>query len=264
MKLEVADLVISFGSRTISRVDSLSIGAGQILGLVGESGSGKSMTATAIIGLAERLGATVAGHVYLDGVDILAYSDSEWRAIRGRRIAMIFQSPSLAFNPVMRVGDVFVRALRLHGEQKRDRARARAEEAIAALALVPGVLDRYPGELSGGQLQRVGIALAVALRAEVLLADEPTSALDVTVQAELLDLLREMARTYSVAVLLISHDLAVVSEVADQVAVMKSGRIVEMGPAAGVLSSPANDYTKQLIAAVPTLASSHAAESGSA
>jgi len=250
-RLVVRDLRIAFGDRVVADVPSLEIGAGEIVGLAGESGSGKSITATAILGLAHTVGATVTGSVELDGQELLGRPESELRHVRGARIAMIFQSPVGSFNPLFRVGDVVVRALRLHGAESKAAARDRAREALAEVLLPPELLDRYPHQLSGGQAQRVAIALALALRSEVLLADEPTSALDVTVQAEILDLLRRLRSENGISVLFISHDLAVIAELCDRVAVMRQGRIVEQGPADRVLAHPEDDYTKELVAAVP-------------
>ena len=251
VRLEVRDLRIAFGDRVVSDVPSLSIGAGEIVGLAGESGSGKSITATAILGLAHTVGATVTGSVTLDGEELIGRPESELREVRGRRIAMIFQSPVGSFNPLFRVGDVFVRALRLHGAGSKSAARERARVALEEVLLPAELLDRYPHQLSGGQAQRVAIALALALRSEVLLADEPTSALDVTVQAEILDLLRRLRAENGMSVLFISHDLAVIAELCDRVAVMKEGSIVEQGAARDVLTEPHDDYTKELVAAVP-------------
>jgi ABC-type glutathione transport system ATPase component len=254
MKLAIRNLDILFGTRHTVQMEELDVDAGEIVGLVGESGSGKSMTASAVLGLAQRVGATVRGSITLDGMELVGASDAVLRTVRGRRIAMIFQSPSGAFNPVMRVGDVFARTLKLHGVASRSDARARAERALTEVLLPTTALDRYPHQLSGGQLQRVAIALALALDAEVLLADEPTSALDVTVQAEVLELMTTL-RTRGLAVLLITHDLGVVAEVADRVAVMQAGRIVEVGPTAAVLSTPTSEYTRILLASVPKMKS---------
>jgi ABC-type glutathione transport system ATPase component len=247
-------LRVCFGNQRVVDIGELTCDTGKIVALVGESGSGKSMTATAIIGLAGRLGATVSGSICLDGVELVGSPESALRPIRGRRIAMIFQNPSGAFNPLMRVGAVFTRTLRLHGEKSRFAARHRAEAAVAELVLPTSVLDRYPHELSGGQLQRVAIALALALDSEVLLADEPTTMLDVTVQAETLVILRTLTLVHQLAVLFITHDLAVAAEFADSVAVMKAGRIVESGATGLVLSAPVSEYTRELIRAVPVLA----------
>ncbi len=250
-KLAIRDLRIRFGPREVVHIDELELASGEILGLAGESGSGKSMTALAIVGLAGTLGATVSGSIALDGRELVGAPERELRDIRGRRIAMIFQSPVPSFNPVFRVGDVFVRALLLHGAGSKDEARRRAREALASVLLGPDLLERYPHELSGGQAQRVAIALALALQSEVLLADEPTSALDVTVQAEILELLRALRRDFGMSVLFITHDLAVIAELCDRVAVMREGRVVEEGSAREVLSEPRDSYTRELVAAVP-------------
>jgi ABC-type glutathione transport system ATPase component len=257
MTLAVRDLRVSFGQRTVVELDALDLADGEILGLVGESGSGKSITSLAIIGLARSLGATVSGSIELDGRELTTLSEREWRELRGDRIAMIFQAPISSLNPVMRVGDVFIRALRLHGAS-RGEARDRARQAMAEVVLAPELLERYPHQLSGGQAQRVAIAMAVALRAKVLLADEPTSALDVTVQAEILSLIQRMRVEEGISVLFVSHDLAVVAGLCDRVAIMRGGRIVETGATTATLRAPATDYGRELIAAVPRLGGAHA------
>ena len=252
MNLHMSDVRVRFGDRQVVDISEFGVGAAEIVGLAGESGSGKSMTTLAILGLAHTVGATVSGSIRLDGTELTALSQRELREIRGRRIAAIFQSPAMAFSPVFKVGSVVLRALRLHGMSRADAADA-AARAMRQVLLAPDLLDRYPAQLSGGQLQRVAIALALALRAEVLLADEPTSALDVTVQAEVLDLLRGLRERDGMSVLLISHDLAVVAELCDRVAIMQRGEIVEQGPAGQVLSAPQHEYTAELLAAVPRL-----------
>jgi ABC-type glutathione transport system ATPase component len=252
VRLAIAGLDVRFGDRRVVDIDKLHVGAAEIVGLAGESGSGKSMTTLAVLGLAHTVGATVRGSITLDGTELTGLPQRALRALRGRRIAVIFQSPATAFSPVFKVGSVVHRALRLHGMSKDEAAEA-ATRAMRQVLLSPGLLDRYPSQLSGGQLQRVAIAIALALRAEVLLADEPTSALDVTVQAEVLELLRELRDREDMSVLFISHDLAVVAELCDRVAIMRDGRIVEQGPAARVLSDPADPYTAGLLAAVPVI-----------
>jgi peptide/nickel transport system ATP-binding protein len=253
-RLSVSNLEVRFGERRVVSMADLRLDHAEIVGLAGESGSGKSMTTLAILGLAHTVGASVSGSVKLDGLELTGLGAEQLRAIRGRRIAAIFQSPATAFSPVYRLGSVFVKALRLHGAGKSD-AVDRAAEAMRQVLLSPDLMRRYPSQLSGGQLQRVAIALAVAMRAEILLADEPTSALDVTVQAEVLDLLRGLRESIGMSILFISHDLAVVAELCDRVAVMHNGLIVEQGPTDQVLSSPADPYTAELLAAVPKLAS---------
>jgi peptide/nickel transport system ATP-binding protein len=253
-RLAISDLEISFGNRRVVSITDLLLDHGQIVGLAGESGSGKSMTTLAVLGLAHTVGATVSGSITLDGQELTTLAPEALREIRGRRIAAIFQSPSTAFSPVYRVGSVLTKALRLHGATKSEAA-DRAAEAMRQVLLSPDLMRRYPSQLSGGQLQRVAIAIAVALRAEILLADEPTSALDVTVQAEVLDLLRDLRDSSGMSILFISHDLAVVAELCDRVAVMRQGLIVEQGPASQVLSAPADPYTAELLESVPKLAS---------
>ena len=252
MKLQIRDLRVLLGDRLAASVAALDVGAGEIVGLAGESGSGKSMTIQAVLGLAGTVGATVTGSIRLDGTELTALSPAALRAVRGRRIAAIFQSPASAFNPVYRVGVIVTRALRLHGLSATE-ARDRAAAAMRSVLLPPELLSRYPAQLSGGQLQRVAIALAIALRAEVLLADEPTSALDVTVQAEVLELLRELRDTRGMAILFVSHDLAVIAELCDRVAIMRSGQVIEQGPTQQVIAAPQQDYTRELLAAVPRL-----------
>jgi len=250
VKLSVRGLEVHFGERRVVAIDELDLASEEILGLVGESGSGKSMTALAVLGLAQAAGAGVTGSIRLDGLELAGLSGRALRRVRGERIAMIFQNPVSAFNPVFRVGDVFLRTLRLHGVG-RGEARERARAGMREVVLSPDLLERYPHQLSGGQAQRVAIALAVALRSEVLLADEPTSALDVTVQAEILEMLRGVRDRDGMTILMISHDLAVIGQLCDRTAVMYDGRIVESGPTASVLRDPQDPYTQELIAAVP-------------
>jgi peptide/nickel transport system ATP-binding protein len=252
MRLAIRDLQVRFGDRQVVGIGEFGLGEAEIVGLAGESGSGKSMTTLAVLGLAHTVGATVSGSIRLDGTELTGLPQRQLLELRGRRIAAIFQSPALAFSPVFKVGSVVLRALRLHGMSRADAADA-AARAMRQVLLAPELLDRYPAQLSGGQLQRVAIALALALRAEVLLADEPTSALDVTVQAEVLELLRGLREREGMSVLLISHDLAVVAELCDRVAIMQGGRIVEQGPVGQVLSTPRHEYTAELLAAVPRL-----------
>jgi peptide/nickel transport system ATP-binding protein len=251
-KLSLQALRISFGPRTVVDLERLELGSGQILGLAGESGSGKSITALAALGLASTLGAGVEGSVRLDGEELVGAPESRLREIRGSRVSMIFQSPLSSLDPLLQVGELFERTLLLHGVRKRE-ALDRASTAFREVLLSPDLLRRYPHELSGGQAQRIAIAMALALGSEVLLADEPTSALDVTVQAEILDLLRRVRKERGMSVLFISHDLAVIAELCDRVAVMQLGRIVEEDVTARVLGEPEDEYTKRLVAAVPKI-----------
>jgi peptide/nickel transport system ATP-binding protein len=250
--IAVRDLEVAFGDRVVARVPSLDLPPGEIVGLAGESGSGKSMTALAILGLAGHMGAQVRGSIALGDRELVGLPETELRLIRGRRIAMVMQSPRGALNPTLRLGTLFERTLALHGVEKAERA-ARARAAFAEMRLDAELLRRYPHQVSGGQAQRFAIALAIALRAEVLLADEPTSALDVTVQAEVVELLRRVRDEHGTAMLFISHDLAVIGELADRVVVMRAGEVVETGGARAVLAAPQEVYTRELVAAVPVI-----------
>jgi peptide/nickel transport system ATP-binding protein len=250
--IEVRELEVAFDGRVVARVESLDLNAGEIVGLAGESGSGKSMTALAILGLTRSLGADVRGSITLEGSELLGLGDAQWRALRGRRIAMVMQSPRGSLNPTLKLGKYFERTLALHGVEGPE-ADTRIRTALADVSLEEVLLGRYPHQVSGGQAQRFAIALAVALRAEVLLADEPTSALDVTVQAQVVELLARLREEHGTAMLFISHDLAVIGRLADRVVVMRDGAVVEQGPAQQVLTAPEADYTKALIDAVPVI-----------
>jgi ABC-type glutathione transport system ATPase component len=235
--------------RTHAVVDtSFTLDAGEIMCIVGESGSGKSVTAGAITGLLPR-GLKASGRIDFEGQDLLALDQQALRAIRGRRIGMIFQEPMTALNPLMRVGDQIDEVMQVHGVPARDRVM----ELLAAVNLPdPARLRRsYPHMLSGGQRQRVMIAMALALEPGLLIADEPTTALDVTTQMQILRLIRDIQQRRGMGVLFITHDFGVVAEIADRVAVMQHGVVVEFGPAAEVLGAPAHPYTRALIAAVP-------------
>jgi peptide/nickel transport system ATP-binding protein len=256
--IAVRDLEVAFGERVVARVGELDLRPGEVVGLAGESGSGKSMTALAITGLAEHVGARVRGSITLEGRELVGLGERALRGIRGRRIAMVMQSPRSALSPTQRLGRLFDLALKTHGVEAAER-RERMRSATAEVRLDPDLLRRYPHQVSGGQAQRFAIALALALRADVLLADEPTSALDVTVQAEVVALLRRVRDDHGTAILFISHDLAVVGELAERIVVMRAGEVVETGPARQVLAAPAQAYTRELVAAVPVIGASRAA-----
>src|SRR5512146_3076325 len=232
---------------------SLDIASGESLGLVGESGSGKSVTSLAILRLLPPQ-ARIEGSIRFSDEDLLTKSPDEMRRVRGARISMIFQEPMTALNPVMRVGDQVAEAVTAHGHPKRE-AQQRAMQALHDVG-IPEPERRardYPHQLSGGQRQRVMIAMAIVNRPQLLIADEPTTALDVTVQAQILDLLAELRQKFGLAMLFISHDLAVVSQVSDRVAVMYAGAIVELGAAHDVFRDPLHPYTRGLMNSVPTL-----------
>jgi ABC-type dipeptide/oligopeptide/nickel transport system ATPase component len=251
--LDVKNLTVTFGSVTAVDNVSFQIAPGETLGVVGESGSGKSVTAFSILRLVQPPGRIAAGSIVFEGHDLLTLSERQMREIRGARISLIFQEPMTALNPVMRVGDQIAEALTVHGMASRTEARQRAAELLDAVR-IPDAARRardYPHQLSGGMRQRVMIAIALACRPPLIIADEPTTALDVTIQAQVLDLLRELKARFNLALLLITHDFGVVAEMADRVAVMYRGRIVEEGPVRQILRSPVNEYTQNLLEAVP-------------
>ncbi|MDE9449870.1 ABC transporter ATP-binding protein [Aliiroseovarius sp. Z3] len=248
--IRIEDLALSIHGTPILRDVDLSIAPGQVVGLVGESGSGKSMTALALMGLLPR-GSDVTGRVWLDGSDLATLDEAAMCDIRGRRISMIFQEPMTALNPVKTIGDQVAETLLIHGRADRDDARRIAAEKLARVGLPQDrfPLDRYPHELSGGQRQRVCIAMAIALHPDLLIADEPTTALDVTTQAQILDLLKELVAEEGMGLLLITHDLAVVAGMADHVALMRKGEIVEQGDTETLFRTMSHPYTRQLLAA---------------
>jgi ABC-type dipeptide/oligopeptide/nickel transport system ATPase component len=257
MLLDVQDLTVVFaGTRsTVTAVDHVSfrLERGETLGLVGESGSGKSVTAFSILRLVQPPGRIIGGRILFEGRDLVTLSEREMRDVRGARISLIFQEPMTALNPVMRVGDQIAEALTVHGMASRSDARLRAIELLEAVR-IPEAAKRvrdYPHQLSGGMRQRVMIAIALACRPPLIIADEPTTALDVTIQAQVLQLIRELKARFNLALLLITHDFGVIAEMADRVAVMYRGSLVEQGPVRQILRQPVHDYTKSLLAAVP-------------
>ena len=257
--LDVQHLTVIFdGSPVVTAVDDVSfqIASGETLGLVGESGSGKSVTAFSILRLLQPPGRVSGGQVLFEGRDLLALPEREMRAVRGARISLIFQEPMTALNPVMRVGDQIAEALIVHGMASKSEARTRAIGLLDAVR-IPDAAQRvrdYPHQLSGGMRQRVMIAIALACQPPLVIADEPTTALDVTIQAQILELLRDLKARFNLSVLLITHDFGVIAEMADRVAVMYKGKIVEHGPVRQILREPAHEYTRNLLAAVPGMA----------
>ncbi len=255
--LSVRDLRVGFATEggLVQAVDGVSfdLAAGEVLAIVGESGSGKSVTAQTIVGLTRSPNARIVGSARLGGSELLTATEAELQAVRGTRIAMVFQDPMTSFNPIYRVGAQIVEAVRAHRNGVDDgAARQLAVEMLEAVEMPEARrrIDSYPHQLSGGMRQRAMIAMALVLEPEILIADEPTTALDVTVQAQILDLLRKLNRERSLATLLITHDLGVVAEIADRVQVMHRGRIVESGGLDEVFYSPKDPYTRSLLGAV--------------
>ena len=259
--LEVSDLRTEFPTRAglVRAVNDVSfhIGEGELLGLVGESGCGKSITALSVMGLISSPGRIVGGEIRFKGEDLRAASTERLREIRGNDVAMIFQDPMTSLNPVYTVGEQIAEALRLHRRMSREEAWQAAVAAMREVA-IPDPERRasdYPHQLSGGMRQRVMIAMALACDPELLIADEPTTALDVTIQAQILELLDNLRRTRKLAVLLITHDLGVVAEVADRVCVMYTGKVVEEAPVSEIFSAPKHPYTQGLLRSVPKVRS---------
>jgi peptide/nickel transport system ATP-binding protein len=253
--LDVRDLSIAFGGQAAVRGISFQISAGETLGLVGESGSGKSAASLAILRLLPPT-ATVRGLVGFDGEDLLGLPEERMRRRRGREIAMIFQEPMTALNPVMPVGAQIAEAVRTHHpEESRRGVRAKVLAAMeeVGLADVERRAKDHPHQFSGGQRQRILIAMAIVNRPRLLIADEPTTALDVTVQAQILGLLNGLRREHRLAMLFISHDLAVVAQVADRVAVMQRGEIVEQASVRELFGAPQHPYTRRLLGSAPTM-----------
>jgi peptide/nickel transport system ATP-binding protein len=257
--LSVENLVVHFPTPdgVVRATDGLSytLEPGKTLGIVGESGSGKSVSSSAILGLHRNTNAQVSGKIWLDGVDLLALSDKEMQERRGKDVAMIFQDPLSALHPYYTVGDQVAEAYRVHNQVTKKAARARAIEMLDRVGIPnPGQrIDDYPHQFSGGMRQRAMIAMALINDPELLIADEPTTALDVTVQAQILDLLQDLQREFNTALIMITHDLGVIAEVADDVLVMYAGRAVEYGTTKQLLTSPAMPYTLGLIQSVPDL-----------
>jgi peptide/nickel transport system ATP-binding protein len=253
--LAIDQLTIAFRGKLVVRELSVAIAPGEVLGLVGESGSGKSVTSLAILGLLENA-AEVRGSIRFDGEELLNLRPEAMRRYRGRRIAMIFQEPMTALNPVMPVGRQIAEAIETHQPTLTRREVRKAVIANLDAVALPEPEKRYsdyPHQFSGGQRQRILIAMALANRPQLLIADEPTTALDVTVQAQVLTLLRDLQQQFGLAMLFISHDLAVVGEISDRVAVMRHGWLLEQGSREQIFHSSRHPYTRSLLGAVPTL-----------
>jgi len=256
--LKVSDLIVEFPTRNgilrpVDRV-SFEVRAGEILGLVGESGAGKSMCGSAIIGLIDRPGRISGGEIRLDGERIDNLPEERLRRIRGKKIAMVFQDPLTSLNPLMTVGQQLIQTIRTHLPLSQAEARARAIALLEEVGIPAAStrIDAYPHQFSGGMRQRVVISLALAAEPELIIADEPTTALDVSVQAQIMALLKRLCRERGTAVILITHDMGVIAESTDRVAVLYAGRIAEIGPTRDVLSAPSHPYTVGLMASTPS------------
>ena len=257
--LDVVDLTVEFPTRrgilrALDRV-SFSIDAGEILGVVGESGAGKSLTGAAIVGLLERPGRIAGGQVLFEGKRIDTLTAEPLRRIRGRRIGMIFQDPLTTLNPLYTIGRQLTETMQTHLRLSDSEARAKAIGWLDRVGIPAAAqrIDAYPHEFSGGQRQRVVIALALCADPVLVIADEPTTALDVSIQAQIITLLKDLTRDHGTAVMLITHDMGVIAETADRVAVMYAGRIAEIGPVAAVIRHPAHPYSDGLMASIPSL-----------
>jgi peptide/nickel transport system ATP-binding protein len=257
--LEVDDLTVEFPTRrgvlrALDRV-SFDIQAGEVLGVVGESGAGKSLTGVAIVGLLEPPGRIAGGHIRLDGKRIDNLAAETLRRIRGRRIGMIFQDPLTTLNPLYTIGRQLTETMQTHLALRDAEARRRAIGWLDRVGIPAAAqrIDAYPHEFSGGQRQRVVIALALCAEPALVIADEPTTALDVSIQAQIITLLKGLTRDHGTAVMLITHDMGVIAETADRVAVMYAGRVAEIGPVADVIGQPAHPYTEGLMASIPSL-----------
>ena len=257
--LSVRDLRVEFATRrgVLKAIDGVSfdIARGEILGVVGESGAGKSVTGAAVIGLIDPPGRIAGGEIRLGGERIDNLPPERMRRIRGRRIGMIFQDPLTSLNPLYRIGRQIIETVRTHTDLSAKAARTRAIDLLAEVGIPAPErrIDGYPHEFSGGMRQRVVIALALAAEPELIIADEPTTALDVSVQAQIITLLKRLGRDHGTAVMLVTHDMGVIAEAADRVAVMYSGRIAEIGPVRAVVGDPLHPYAKGLMGAIPTL-----------
>ncbi|HEV2564737.1 MAG TPA: ABC transporter ATP-binding protein [Microvirga sp.] len=259
--LSVRDLHVEFVTRRgiLKAIDGISfdIAKGEVLGVVGESGAGKSVTGSAVIGLIDPPGRIAGGEILLSGMRIDNLPPEEMRKVRGKRIGMIFQDPLTSLNPLYRVSEQLIETIRTHTNLSASAARKRAIDLLAEVG-IPAPdrrIDSYPHEFSGGMRQRVVIALALCAEPELIIADEPTTALDVSVQAQIIALLKRLGRDHGTAIMLVTHDMGVIAETADRVAVMYAGRIAEIGPVREVVQNPLHPYAKGLMGAIPSLES---------
>jgi oligopeptide/dipeptide ABC transporter ATP-binding protein len=261
--LEVKDLHTSFftpqGEVRAASGISFSVVPGRLTGIVGESGSGKTVSVLSVMRLLPETARITSGSIIFEGTDLLRLSEAEMRAIRGARIAMIFQEPMTSLNPVFTVGSQIGEAIRLHQKTSRHETRDRTVEALRMVGIADPErrVKDYPHQLSGGMRQRVMIAMALACEPRLLIADEPTTALDVTIQAQILDLIRDLQQRLGLAVILVTHDLGLVAQYADDVTILYAARVMEQAPADELFANPLNPYTKGLLASIPGLEGSH-------
>lgn len=256
--LEVKNLRTSFDTRDgeVKAVNEVSftVGKGEVLGLVGESGSGKTVTGFSLIGLVDEPGYIAGGSIRFNGMDLVGQTEADWQKIRGKKIAMIFQDPMMTLNPVLRIDTQMIEAIQAHETVSRKEALLRSRDALVRVGIASPDerLKSYPHQFSGGMRQRVAIAIALLHKPDLIIADEPTTALDVTIQAQILFEVRKLCRETGMALIWITHDLAVIGGLADRIAVMYAGRIVEQGKIDEVLDNPLHPYTKGLIESVPS------------
>lgn len=255
--LEVKDLNLEFTTsrgilKALSGV-SFDVQRGEVFGIVGESGCGKTVTGLSVLRLLPRSARITSGNILFDGINLLEQSNTEMQDIRGGKIAIIFQDPSSSLNPVFSIGSQMLRVIRQHTTLNSSEATVRASEMLDAVGLpdVKRVLNSYPHQLSGGQQQRVMIAMALSCRPQLLIADEPTTALDVTIQAQILNLLRDLQKRFDISVILITHNLGVVAQTCDRLAVLYAGRVAEVGTTQDIFNNPQHPYTRGLMNAIP-------------
>jgi len=254
--LEIKDLKVIYemGDKTVEAVSgaNLNVRKGEVLGLVGESGSGKTTLGLSVIRLLPYNAKIISGEIVFEGEDLLKYDEKDMKKIRGRRIAMIFQDPFSSLNPVSRIKDHFIELFRSHYKNiSYEEIIKRSKELLKLVEVPSDKLDSYPHQLSGGQRQRIAIALAIALEPDLIIADEPTSSLDVLVEAQVMELFRELKRSRDISMIFITHNMALVSEIADRIAVMYAGKIVEIADAEEIFINPMHPYTQALMASVP-------------
>ncbi|RLF34768.1 MAG: ABC transporter ATP-binding protein, partial [Thermoplasmata archaeon] len=255
--LEIRNLKVYYFARcgVVRAVDNVDLfmNKGETLGVVGESGSGKSTLGLSILKLVPPPGRIVDGKILFDGIDITKLSEEEMVKIRGKRISTVFQDPMTSLNPLMKIGDHLIETIMVHEDVTREEAKERALSLLDAVGILPDRINDYPHQFSGGMRQRVMIALALALNPDLVIADEPTTALDVIIQAQILELMKRLKKRYNMGIILISHDISVVSEIADRIALMYAGQVVEFADAISIFEKHLHPYTEALLRAIPNI-----------